>query len=89
MSERHNGSDEISLIDLYANQKVMISRQDSVEKTTASNHTENQKVQNKLSEDILKVANEVWKLKIKIAGYSAVGGAIAAIIGHLIDKALK
>lgn len=81
--------DEISIVDLYANQKVMIQRMDSQEDIQKENHKENRAAIHSTRNEMQKISNEVWKLKIKIAGYSAVGGAIAAVVGHLIDKAMK
>lgn len=81
--------DNVSLVDLKVGQAVMLERIDNMQKDVNTKHEENQRDKHKFRNDIQNIANDVWKLKIKIAGYSAVGGAIAAVIGKLIEHALK
>lgn len=87
----------VTLADLDKGQAVIKNQIDNLEKNSAKEnreiredleekHVENRASIHKLRTDLQKVCDEVWKLKIKIAGYAAIGGAVASVAGHYIEK---
>lgn len=80
---------DVSLVDLKVGQAVMLERLTNTQADVEVKHAQNRKSIHDLRVDVQHVIDDVWKLKIKIAGYSAIGGAIAALIGKLIEHIVK
>lgn len=81
--------EKVSLVDLKVGQAIMLERLDNTRLDVETKHEQNRKSIHDMREQLQHCIDDIWKLKIKIAGYSAIGGAIAALIGKLIEHVVK
>jgi hypothetical protein len=82
-------NEEISLIDLYAGQKVLQGQVADMRIDVQNKHSENRNSIHEIRGDIQDVKDSVWKLKIKMAGYSAIAGVATTLVVKLVDYAIK
>lgn len=81
--------EEVSLIDLKVGQAVTLERLDNMQRDVNEKHEQNRNSIHDMRAVLQKVVDDIWKLKLKLAGYAAVGGAIAASVAKLIEHVLK
>lgn len=78
--------DKVTLADLDKGQAVILEKIDNIKEDVNTKHAQNRSSIHDLKNDIHEVCEEVWKLKVKIAGYAAVSGVITAICIHYVEK---
>lgn len=76
---------EKSLSDLYALLMVLEERVSTIKLDLQLKHKENRASIHSLRNDVQTVKDEIWKVKIKIASYAALGGVLAQVLSSVVQ----
>lgn len=76
----------VTLADLDKGQAVILNKLENIVKDVDSKHTQNRSSIHDIREELHKAVDEIWKLKIKIAGYAAIAGVITSVAIHYAEK---
>lgn len=85
--------EEVSLIDLKVGQAVILERLDNTQHDVDVKHKQNRSDIHLFRALLQHCVDDIWKLKIKMAIYSAVGGIISgictAVVVHFVEKMIE
>lgn len=81
--------ERVTLNTLDKGQALILQRLDHIEEDVDSKHKQNRATLHIHANLLQKIGDDVWKLKLKIAGYAALGGMLSSVASHLIEKLLN
>lgn len=86
--ESENG-EEISLVQIYAQLKVVQNEITNMKSDINNKHLENRADYNRLDMRVTDLDKALWRVKIKIATYSALGSLFGGVVTSLIVKGIQ
>lgn len=80
---------EPSLSDLDKGQAVIVERLAHMERDVDFKHNQNRNSIHAINDQLQKLTNEVWMIKVKIVGYASGAGVLTGILIKLVDHLWK
>ena len=76
--------EEVSLVDLKVGQAVLNEKINQLRLDSTDKHTQNRRDIHSIKNGMQDLSDKVWRLQLKIVGFSTLGGVIATIVGEII-----
>lgn len=82
-------SEKVTLNTLDKGQAVLLERLTNIQTDVELKHAQNRGSIHHLNTMVQHCIDDIWKLKLKIAGYSALAGVATSVAIHYVEKLLK
>lgn len=80
--------EDISLVDLAVGQAVLTEKIAQLRLDSSEKHIQNRRDIHRITNGLQDVSDKVWKLQLKIVGFSTLGGVVATIVGEIIKAVI-